>query len=179
MKPDLHSCFRVGLALILSLGLAESSVAEGIRFEREADTIFLHGGDVAKQLNFEFKVVTPHRLATFCETGEGGICIPVRLNNENHRGADDDTLVSADVLARAIQIRVTDLGKQVTIAREALLPAGRAPGPAPYNTAWGKDRGFRKGDTLPDIPLVNLSGDEVRFSQFLGKRYILYCWASW
>jgi hypothetical protein len=48
-----------------------------------------------------------------------------------------------------------------------------------YNAAWGKDRGFRKGQTVPDIPLYGLNGKEVRFSKFLGQQYILYVWASW
>lgn len=43
----------------------------------------------------------------------------------------------------------------------------------------GKGRGFGIGQTVPDIPLTNMEGEEVRLSQFLGKRYILYCWASW
>jgi len=48
-----------------------------------------------------------------------------------------------------------------------------------YNADWGPRRGFRQGDTVPDLPFVDLDGNEVRFSQFLGKRYILYCRASW
>ena len=44
---------------------------------------------------------------------------------------------------------------------------------------WPEGRGFEVGQTLPDIPLINMEGDEVRFDQFLGKRYIVYCWASW
>lgn len=48
-----------------------------------------------------------------------------------------------------------------------------------YNADWGPRRGFRQGDTVPDLPIVDLDGNEVRFSQFLGKRYILYCRASW
>lgn len=43
----------------------------------------------------------------------------------------------------------------------------------------GAGRGFGVGQTVPDIPLVDLQGKEVRFSEFLGKRYIIYCWASW
>lgn len=40
-------------------------------------------------------------------------------------------------------------------------------------------RGFDVGQTLPDISLINLDGEEVRFSDFLGKQYVLYGWASW
>lgn len=40
-------------------------------------------------------------------------------------------------------------------------------------------RGFEPGQTLPDIALTDLEGKEVRFSDFLGKQYVLYGWASW
>lgn len=40
-------------------------------------------------------------------------------------------------------------------------------------------RGFEPGQTLPDIALTDLEGREVRFSDFLGKQYLLYGWASW
>ena len=46
-------------------------------------------------------------------------------------------------------------------------------------TGFAQDRGFEPGQTLPDIALVDLDGKEVRFSDFLGKRYVLYGWASW
>ncbi|MEM7599854.1 MAG: hypothetical protein AAF357_00385 [Verrucomicrobiota bacterium] len=48
-----------------------------------------------------------------------------------------------------------------------------------YHAEWGPGRGFNPGQTLPDIPLIDLDGEEVRFDRFLGKRYILYGWASW
>lgn len=48
-----------------------------------------------------------------------------------------------------------------------------------YNAEWGKGRGFEVGQTLPDIPLYDLNGKEVRFSKFLGKQCIVYAWASW
>lgn len=51
--------------------------------------------------------------------------------------------------------------------------------PMQYTQDWPEGRGFDVGKTIPDIPLVDLEGNEVRFSKFLGKRYVLYCWASW
>ncbi|MEM9283590.1 MAG: hypothetical protein AAGA96_17345 [Verrucomicrobiota bacterium] len=48
-----------------------------------------------------------------------------------------------------------------------------------YHAEWGPDRGFEPGQTVPDIPLIDLDGNEVRFDAFLGKRYIIYGWASW
>ena len=69
------------------------------------------------------------------------------------------------------RITIAPRTEQIANATENVAPG--------YNAQWGRGRGFRKGDTLPDIPLVDVAGNEVRFSQFLGKRYILYCWASW
>ncbi|MEM6277855.1 MAG: hypothetical protein AAF733_00150 [Verrucomicrobiota bacterium] len=48
-----------------------------------------------------------------------------------------------------------------------------------YHAEWGPSRGFEPGKTVPDIPLIDLDGKEVRFDRFLGKRYVLYGWASW
>ena len=167
------------VVLISSL-LAGPLAAEAIRFERESGTIFLECTDVAAELGFEFKVVDPERLLTFCQGGANGICIPVRLTEQNHRRAGTRMLVAADVLARALRCRVSDMGKTVSIAKQTLPIREQAQEASPaYNAAWGRGRGFRKGETLPDIPLVDLEGNEVRFSHFLGKRYILYCWASW
>ncbi len=56
---------------------------------------------------------------------------------------------------------------------------GREVAAGSYNKPWGENRGFAVGQTLPDIPLIDLDGNEVRFSAFLGKRYVLFCWASW
>lgn len=51
--------------------------------------------------------------------------------------------------------------------------------PFDYGQAWPEGRGFKVGDTVPDIPLTDMDGKEVRLSEYLGKRYVLYCWASW
>ncbi len=177
MNAYLNKHFLSCVALCILFIQVESSAAQSIRFERQADVIFLKCDDVARQLDLDFKVVTPHRLATFCEKRDGGICIPIRLTDDNHRGVGEE--INARVLTNALSIRVTDLGQQITIALNDLRPKSRVPDVPAYNAEWGEGRGFGKGQTLPDIPLVDLKGNEVRFSQFLGKRYILYCWASW
>ncbi len=51
--------------------------------------------------------------------------------------------------------------------------------PPGITTQWPKGRGFGVGQTVPDIPLYDMKGNEVRFSRYLGKQYILYVWASW
>ncbi len=179
VNANFNKRFMSCVALFILSFQAESSAAESIRFERHAGEIFLSCEDVAKKLNLEFKVVTPNRLATFCETRDGGVCIPIRLADGNHRGVGEETMIDARVLTNALSIRVTDLGQQITIAQNDLRPKSRIPDVPAYNAEWGEGRGFGKGQTLPDIPLVDLTSNEVRFSQFLGKRYILYCWASW
>lgn len=170
-----------GSVAILSVLLSVNSAAdEGIRFERTSDSVFLNCEDLANRLDLDFKIVTAQRLVTFCQRGAGGICIPVRLNAVNHVYAGEEVLIAADTLASALRFRVFDVGKKVTISRQLIPANGSLKYETPaYNTAWEEGRGFRQGDTLPDIPLVDLQGNEVRFAQFLGKRYILYCWASW
>jgi len=158
----------------------DANGADEIRFIRQEQTLFLSCAGAAAVLDVEFKIVHPQRLVTFCQGGEGGLCIPVRLTPDNHRQVGKDLMVAADVLERALRCRVGDKGETVTITRLSLAEIGSLKNESPaYNAAWGTGRGFRKGETLPDIPLVDLQGNEVRFSQFLGKRYILYCWASW
>ena len=68
----------------------------------------------------------------------------------------------------------TEKVKNAKEAAEALAAI-----PYDYTSDWPEGRGFGIGNTVPDIPLVDLEGNEVRFSKFLGKRYVLYCWASW
>jgi len=152
---------------------------QAVRSIRVDNELFLDCGDVAKVLGWEFKIVQPDRLAVFCRNGENGFCIPVQLKPGNHRGAEP-LLVAADVLATALSLRVHEMGGKITIARQPRSAARSvAESATGYNAEWGRGRGFQPGQTLPDIPLTNMEGREVRFSEFLGKRYIIYCWASW
>lgn len=180
MKSRVITRSCVWLFVLLATVCGEPMAAESIRFERVDNHVFINGADVAAAMELDFKIVHPQRLVTFCGRGENGICIPVRLTEENHRHVGTDVLVAASVLERALRCRISDKGETVTVARQTVPIRSLIQDSAPaYNAAWGQDRGFRQGQTLPDIPLVDLKGDEVRFSQFLGKRYILYCWASW
>ncbi|MDP6467747.1 MAG: hypothetical protein QF918_08405 [Pirellulaceae bacterium] len=151
-----------------------------IRFSRDKKVLFLDAADLAKSLNFELKIVDPQRLVTFCRDKDGGFCIPVRLAADNHRRDGEQLLIAADVVSGALRFRVVETAGQVTIVprTEPFVGEGQIAAPG-YNAPWGRGRGFGKGETLPDIPFVDVAGNEVRFSQYLGKRYILYCWASW
>ncbi len=173
---------KIGACLI---GLLLTAVPVGateqhpIGSQRIEDTVFLNCADVASALDLEFKVIQPGRLVTFCREGDESFCIPVQLTKDNHRSQGSVTLVGASSLSRALRFKVVDAGGKIVIERQTDGTAAdetTAPG---YNADWGPGRGFREGNTLPDIPLVDLEGNEVRFSQYLGKRYILYCWASW
>lgn len=107
------------------------------------------------------------------------ICIPLTLKDTAHLETKAGIFVDAETLGRVMGFKLTRNNDRVV-----LMPADGDENPSEmdvpaYHDAWGKDRGFRKGQTLPDIPLVDLEGREVRFGQFLGKQYIIYGWASW
>ena len=169
----------VGLILISPAALAQQR-SESIRFSRDKDVLFLNAADLAKSLELELKIVDPQGLVTFCRDKDGGFCIPVRLGADNHRHDGEQLLIAADVVRKALRFKVVEVGERITIVANPQSPVSDerigAPG---YNAPWEAGRGFAKGYTLPDIPLVDVTGNEVRFSQFLGNRYILYCWASW
>lgn len=86
-------------------------------------------------------------------------------------GPDHPVVVAGSILALAVMI--------ATAAGADALTDARSDTPDSYNKPWPENRGFAVGQTLPDIPLIDLDGNEVRFSAFLGKRYVLFCWASW
>ena len=177
-----HKALLIGLILAATAAAgAQPGQPARVRSARAGDRLLLNAADLAGALGFELKVVEPGRLVTFCrDQQEGGLCIPVRLEEGNYGQEDEQLLIAADVVRRALQFRVIESGGRVTV--EAIGEKAtrddprRSPG---YNDHWGPGRGFGRGQTLPDIPLVDMAGSEVRFSQFLGKRYILYCWASW
>jgi hypothetical protein len=178
-----YRCTICLLALILiskTASAAEPQEADAIRFLRDKKVLYLNAADVAKSLALELKIVDPQRLVTFCKTKDGGYCIPIRLVADNHRRDGEQLLLAVDVVSQALRFRVVETANKVTIVPQParFVREGQIAAPG-YNAPWGPGRGFREGDTLPDIPFADVAGNEVRFSQFLGKRYILYCWASW
>ena len=162
---------------VLLLVLCPSLVADDIRFQRDADILFVNASDVAVRLEMKLDVVRPGTLLTFCTTGDGAVCIPIRLNEDNHRGDGDELLLTADAVESSLSVSVKL--KDNTVSLKKKLSDGYSSETPAYNAEWGAGRGFGRGQTVPDIPFVDLNGNEVRLSQFLGKRYILYCWASW
>ncbi|MEX0704782.1 MAG: hypothetical protein WD069_21975 [Planctomycetales bacterium] len=145
----------------------------------------------ARAFDWEPKVPSPGRLATVCRTGKAEYCVPVPLVEGKFRETPDGLFVEAESLGKALGFTVaTEDGTLVLTARPAnaaktaatdqpFADSGEQSAPPAYNAAWGEGRGFQVGQTLPDIPLYDLDGNEVRFSRFLGRQTIIYCWASW
>ena len=139
--------------------------------------LLLNLQQTAAAFGFTAKIVAPGKLVVLCRDEEQELCVPIRLDAVQSASGDQGLYVEADALARTMGFSV-----QKTENRISLLP--RSPQAlhrqvAAYNANWGPGRGFEVGQTLPDIPLYDMQGREVRFSRFLGQKYILYCWASW
>ncbi len=132
--------------------------------------------EAAKAFGWEGKVVTPGKLLTLCR---GTICIPLRLDQVKHEKKAGRLYVEAQALASALGTSVEETGKPGEALLKPTKAAGEETSPPAYHADFGPGRGFQKGQTVPDIPLYDLNGKEVRFSDFLGKRYLLYIWASW
>ncbi len=175
----IRSLFLSVSILAANVSVMAQQTEQSIRFQRDRDVLFLNAADVASLLKLKLEIVRPGQLLTFCREGDGGICIPIRLTADNHRGTGKNLQLTDAVVRSSLQAEAVEEAGSIRInplQPPAVSDAGAAPG---YNAAWGTGRGFRQGDTLPDIPIVDMDGNEVRFSEFLGKRYILYCWASW
>jgi hypothetical protein len=150
-----------------------------VKTARQGSKLLLHAGEAARAFGWEAKVVTPGKLLTLCREGEGGLCIPLLLKKAVNRTIDKELFVEAAALGRALRFRIDEGGGKVVLIPAKNTPADENADLPAYNAAWGKGRGFRTGQTLPDIPLYDLNNKEVRFSKFLGQQYIIYCWASW
>ena len=158
-------------------GAARLATGEGapteVPFSYRGKTLLLHAGRTAAALGWKAETLAGGRMLAFCH---GQVCVPLRLGKVEHRKVEGELYVDAAALGRAMRFALERKGDSVHIRPEA---GAAAPALRAYHEKWGGGRGFRKGQTLPDIPLYDLKGNEVRFSSFLGKRYIIYVWASW
>ena len=149
-----------------------------IRMKVQNAKPLLHVEQMAHEFGWQAKIVTPGKLLALCRDGREEVCVPIRLDDVETVDGQEGLFVEATRLARAmgLEVRVDDY-------QVSLIPStasGRAVTDVPaYHAPWREGRGFQVGQTLPDIPLFDMQGQEVRFSAFLGKQYILYCWASW
>ena len=174
------------LAILISsqscFGIEPDAMVDGsdkhVAVSRQRKTLLLNAAHVGRAFDWEVKVVAPGKLLTFCREGDKGVCIPVRLENIATEKTKRGLFVDAAVLARTLRFAIEDKGGQVRLRKNSKSDTDTPQAPS-YNASWGAGRGFRTGQTLPDIPLYDMDGTEVRFSRFLGKQYIIYCWASW
>lgn len=141
------------------------------------ESSFVSAADLAASLNMKLEVISRNNMLTFCSAGPEAICIPLRLTDTNSLRKKDAIFLQQSTVESILSVSVSVNGNSaIATPQKAASPVDLTEG---YNSAWAKGRGFNLGETVPDIPLVGMEGEEVRFSEYLGKRYILYCWASW
>ena len=149
-----------------------------IRMKVQNAKPLLHVEQMAREFGWQAKIVTPGKLLTLCRDGREEVCVPIRLDDVETVDGQEGLFVEATRLAWAMGLDVRVDDDQVSLIPSTA--SGRAVADVPaYHAPWREGRGFQVGQTLPDIPLFDMQGQEVRFSAFLGKQYILYCWASW
>ena len=178
-RTVMKSSLTIGLALLVAKTYgADVARIEGtevtIPAVLEGKTVFLDANAAARAFGWEPKYVGEGRMLIACKAK---VCVPVRLTSQTKRMRGDTVFVRAETLGPALGFSVTGSGG-VLLRRTESAAANTAAVPA-YNSVWGAGRGFQVGQTLPDIPLYDMDGKEVRFGQYLGKKYILYGWASW
>ena len=125
---------------------------------------FISIDDVSERLNIVSK-----------ELGEGmmglckdDICVPVRLDDEEHaiRGSGQ-LMVNVELVAAAVS------------SKAEWLISGRTLRFAPEDQV-ALDTVVEVGDVVPDFALPSIvDGKMVSFSSFRGRRVLLFLWASW
>lgn len=146
-----------------------------IPFLTSGESVLIDVSETAKAFKWRLKIVRPGKLITFCR--DSG-CVPVVLTTVKSETVGNRLFVEATAIGKALSFSVQMNKGRVRLIK-LVAAKNKSDGLPAYNAKWGKGRGFRVGQTLPDIPLFDLRGNEVRFSKFLGKQYIVYCWASW
>lgn len=173
-------CFGALLLSAVPCAAQLLTSADKVSVVTESGRSYVHAVELGTAIDLEFKVVQTAKLATYCSVGEDAICIPLQLNTDNYLLQAETSYLSIDLVEEALSVTIAVDGKTAVVSVEADgTPTDKASSVAGYNADWPEGRGFRPGNTVPDIPLTVVDGREVRFSEFLGKRYILYCWASW
>lgn len=175
------------LALVIAgcipVGLLAESVATAagtdkqVPCRRENAVLLLEAHAAARAFGWEAKVVEADKLLIVCRGEAKDICVPIQLDRVRHLSGGEGLFVEAAALGQAMRFAVDDRSGRIVLRRGTTGSANEQV--AAYDAHWGPGRGFEIGRTLPDIPLYDMQGREVRFSRFLGKQYILYCWASW
>lgn len=172
----------LALCLCASHASADVAVVKGsgkrIELKQHKGTSLLHIKQAADAWNWTIKFIGEGdaQLIAVCRDT---ICIPLSLKDTVHLETKGGLFIDAAKLGRVMGFKVTSDDDRITLEPTGKAEDSDTSDVPTYHDAWGKDRGFRKGQTLPDIPLVDMQGHEVRFGNFLGKQYIIYGWASW
>jgi hypothetical protein len=161
-----HWAFAAQYATIVASG-------QTIALQKRGSAVLLNADQVAKAYGWRGKSVAKLTWVA-CKKDR---CVPVSLTKGMHETKDGVLWIDAGVLGRALGFTVRSRNGRIELIVAKAQPAIAAV--PSYHTDWGSGRGFKNGQPLPDIPLVDMEGKEVRFGQFLGKRYIIYGWASW
>lgn len=165
------------LATVCLMANANALAQQPLNTVVDGDECFVSAADLAAALNMKLETFPQNKMLTFCSSGADAICIPVRLTETNSRSRNSEIFLLKSKAESTLLVSISVKGKTAfATPKDPTEPIDLTEG---YNSAWPAGRGFNLGETVPDIPLVDMKGQEVRFSEFLGKRYILYCWASW
>jgi hypothetical protein len=167
----------IALALLLQFGRATCGLAQVPSITVDGHEL-VNVSQVAGEAGWKAEHPDDSGLLVLCRNTDAAICVPVRLAEVPHQVIDGELYVDAATLTQVIGVRIRIRDNKITVTDTSPAVADSPAVPA-YHADWGANRGFRPGQTVPDIPLYDMDGNEVRFSRYLGKQYIIYCWASW
>ena len=112
MKRALSLCV---LILTANVRLYAQQVERWVRFQHDREVLFLNAADVASSLGLKLEIVRPGQLLTFCREGDDGICIPIRLTAQNHRGDGNTLHLTAVVGKSSLRVQIVEDSGTITI----------------------------------------------------------------
>ena len=108
------------------------------------------------------KVVVPQKLAVLCDDV---VCIPVHLSPGDLREVSGVRLIKLNRVAEATGYLVSRDGNRIELHK--------------VTSSDVRMEELAAGAMLPDVALTDLTGKQVRISDFLGRRILICTWASW
>lgn len=126
------------------------------------DRIFVPLDSFARAVNREAKIVAAGRLVVLCDEVS---CAPVHLTAEDQRSINDTVYVNLRPIASALKLGFSTDGSVVSLSKQAADSTKRD--------------SLAPGMMLPDVRLINLDGEAVHLSEFIGQRILICTWASW
>ena len=109
----------------------------------------------------------------------GDLCVIARLDGTDPRFLQTDRGVYAAVGALPELLSAHFGWKADEGASDADENASESAGVPTLAPGAAPSRSIQPGDVVPEIALPNLAGELVPLSSFLGKKLVLYTWASW